>query len=246
MLRTLVAAFAALLALAVPALAADAAPDAAIKRTVEQRLTGMKVLSVTKTNYNALYEIRTDDNELFYTDEKVTFLFVGAIRDAKDPSRNLTEERIQALTAVKFQEMPFAGSFKMVRGNGKRQLGYFTDPNCPYCRQIEQEFLKLDDVTIHVFLYPILSAESAPRARNVWCSPDKAKAWNDLMLNGTMPAQAASNCNTTAIDQNLAFGRKIRVQSVPTLVMPNGVRAPGYRPAAQIAKMLDEAATAKN
>lgn len=219
------------------------ANEAAVRRAFEQRVPNTKVLSVTKTPYAGLYELRTDDNELLYTDEKVTFIFVGSILDGQDPRRNLTEERLRKLTAIKFDELPLGLAFKMVRGTGKRQVAYFTDPNCPYCRKLEQELMQVDDVTIHVFLYPIISPESAPKTKSVWCSPDRAKAWLDLMLKNIQPT-AAGSCDTP-IEKVIALGRKYKIESVPTLIFTNGERLAGMRPAAQISKLLDGAASGK-
>ncbi len=218
--------------------------ETALKRAVEERMPGVRVLGVVKTPYAGLYEVRTEDNEIFYTDEKAAFLFVGAIRDGRDPQRNLTEERQQALSAISFSELPFDGAFKIVRGTGRRQLAYFTDPNCPYCKQLEKELTQLDDVTISVFLYPILSADSLPKSRAVWCSTDRSKVWLDWMLGGVAPATTAI-CDSQAIDRNLAFGRRIRVTSVPTLIYPNGTRSAGMRPVASIARAIDEAGSRK-
>lgn len=217
------------------------ANEAAIKRTLEQRLQGMKIQAVSKSPFGNLWEVRTSDNDIFYTDEKVTYIFVGSIRDGQNPQRDLTEERRQRLSAINFNELPFGQSFKIVRGNGKKQIAYFSDPNCPYCRQVEREFQQLDDVTIHVFMYPILSADSMPKSRAVWCSADRTKTWQDMMLNGVQPPQAKDNCDTP-LEKNLAFGQKIRVNSVPTMMFPNGVRIAGYRPAAELLKAYDQPA----
>jgi thiol:disulfide interchange protein DsbC len=234
------------LALAQEALAQASPPasgtEAMIKRTLEERMPGIPIAGVVKTNFGGLYEVRSDENEIFYTDDKVTFVIVGTIRDGHNPQRNYTEERLQAITAVPFADLPFEDSFKIVRGTGKRKVAYFTDPNCPYCKQLERELLQLNDVTINVFLYPILSADSAPKARGVWCSNDRSKTWLDWMLNGVPPAEAPSSCNTQSVDKTLAFGHKIRVNSVPTLVFSNGTRWSGMRPAAMLTKMLDETA----
>jgi thiol:disulfide interchange protein DsbC len=216
--------------------------EASIKRTFEERAKGVKVLSVTRTPYAGLYEIRTDDNELLYTDDKVNFIFAGSILDGRDPRRNLTEERMRKITAVKFDELPLSSGFKIVRGNGKRQVAYFTDPNCPYCRKLEQEMVQLEDVTIHVLLFPILAADSMPKSRAVWCAKDRAKTWLDLMLNNVQPTPV--ECDTP-IEKVLAYGRKIKVESVPTLIFANGERVAGMRPAAQLAKKLDAAAASK-
>lgn len=232
-----------LAAIAIPVALAFAsgaqANESTIKRAIEERLDGVKVQSVTRTPYAGMWEVRTTDNEIFYTDQRVSFIFVGSVRDGKDPQRNLTEERLQRLTAVKFETLPFDQSFKIVRGAGRRQIAYFSDPNCPYCRQVEREFQQMDDVTIHVFMYPILSAESAPRTRAVWCATDRTKAWQDLMLNGVQPPAARDSCDAP-IQKNVELGKKIRIQSVPTLLFPNGVRISGYRPAAELIKAFEQ------
>jgi thiol:disulfide interchange protein DsbC len=139
--------------------------------------------------------------------------------------------------------LPLASAFKIVRGNGKRQVAYFTDPNCPYCRKLEQEFTQVDDVTIHVFLYPILSAESMPKSKSVWCSPDRTKAWLDLMLKNIQPT-AAATCDTP-IEKVVSLGRKYKVESVPTIIFANGERLSGMRPAAQLSKLIEQAAATK-
>ncbi len=218
------------------------AQEAFIKRTIEERVPGFKVEGVAKTPFGGLYEVRNPDAEILYTDEKVSFIIVGNIRDGKNPDHDFTAERVKKLTAIKFEDLPLASAFKIVRGKGTRQVAYFTDPNCPYCRQIEREMQQLDDLTIHVFLYPILNLQDSPvKSRNVWCSADRAKAWNDLMFNGVQPVAAPTSCSTP-IERNIALGRKMRINSVPTLVLANGERVPGMRPAAALKQMIEEAA----
>ncbi len=216
------------------------ATEATIKKTLEARMPGVKIVGVTKTPYGGLFEIRTEDNELIYVDEKVSFIVDGNILDGADPRRNITQERVKKLVGFKYEEMPFASAFKIVRGNGSRQMAYFSDPNCPYCRKLDQEIAQMNDVTVHVFLFPILSADSLPKAKAVWCSADRTKAWLDLMLKNTAPTNAG-NCDTP-IDGVLAFGRRHKVESVPTLVFTNGERIAGLRPAAQLSQMIDAAA----
>ncbi len=218
----------------------NSGPEAAIKKMLEERMPGVRIAGVTKTTYAGLFEVRTDDNDLIYVDEKVTFIFDGNVLDGTDPRRNFTQERVKKLVGFKYDEMPFASAFKIVRGNGSRQMAYFSDPNCPYCRKLDQEIAQMNDVTVHVFLFPILSADSMPKSKAVWCSPDRAKAWIDLMLKNT-PPPAAGNCDTP-IEKVLAFGRRHKVESVPTLVFTNGERVAGMRSAAQLSQMIDAAA----
>ena len=232
-----------LLALLVPVLALAQAADPAgkltneaiIKRTLEGRLGGVKVDAVAKTPYLGLYEVRLD-NEIIYTDEKMNYIFSGNIIDAKN-MQNLTEKRLRDLSSIKWDNLPLDTAVKTVRGNGKRMLAVFSDPNCPYCKRFEKDLAKIDNVTIYTFLYPILSQDSTDKSKGVWCSADKSKAWSDLMLNGTIPATA--RCDTP-IERTLELGRKYRVSGTPTLFFANGERVPGAIPADQMEKMLAE------
>jgi len=229
------------LALLAPVLALAQAADPAgklsseaiIKRTVESRLGGVKVEAVAKTPYLGLYEVRVG-GEILYTDEKMNYLFSGNIIDAKT-MQNITEKRLRELSAVKWENLPLDAAFKTVRGNGKRTLAIFSDPNCPYCKRFEKDLAKVDDITVYTFLYPILSQDSHEKSKAVWCSADKSKAWSELMLNGTVPA--AGRCDTP-IEKNLELGRKYRVSGTPTLIFANGERVPGAIPAEQIEKLL--------
>ena len=169
----------ALLALMLPAAqAAEPAgkltTESIIKRTLEGRLSGIKIESVTKTPYLGLYEVRVD-NEILYTDEKMNYIFSGNVIDAKS-MQNLTEKRLRELSGIKWGDLPLDAAFKTVRGNGKRTLAVFSDPNCPYCKRFEKDLAKIDDVTIYTFLYPILSPDSHEKAKAIWCSSDKSKA----------------------------------------------------------------------
>ena len=204
-----------------------------IKRTLEGRLGGVKIDGVAKTPYLGLYEVRMG-SEILYTDEKMAYIFSGNIIDAKS-MQNLTEKRLQDLSAIKWGDLPLASAFKTVRGSGRRVLAVFSDPNCPYCKRFEKDLAKVDDVTIYTFLYPILSQDSQDKSKAVWCSADKSKAWSDLMLNGAVLALA--RCDTP-IEKNLELGRKYRVNGTPTIIFANGERVPGAIPTEQIEKLL--------
>ena len=207
--------------------------ESIIKHTLEGRLGGVKVEAVTKTPYLGLYEVHVG-TEIIYTDAKMTYIFSGNIIDAKT-MQNLTEKRLSELNVIKWDDLPLDAAFKTVHGNGKRLLAVFVDPNCPYCKRFEKDLAKVDDITVYTFLFPILSQDSKQKAQAIWCSADKSKAWNDLMLNGKVPV--AASCDTP-IEKNLAFARKNNITGTPTLVFANGERVPGAVSAEQLEKML--------
>jgi thiol:disulfide interchange protein DsbC len=126
-----------------------------------------------------------------------------------------------------------------VRGNGKRKLAVFEDPNCGYCKRFERDLQKVDNVTVYMFLYPILSADSTAKSRNIWCAKDKATAWMDWMVRDQVPATAT--CDTSALNRNIEFGKKHKITGTPTLVFADGSRVPGAINAQQVEKFLAEA-----
>ena len=213
-----------------------------IKQLLESRLRpGTKVDGVVKTPYMGLYEARIGA-ELIYTDAKVDFLFAGNVLDAKTMD-NLTEERVNQLSAIKWEELPLANAIKQVNGNGKRQVAYFADPNCGYCKRFEQQALaQLKDTTVHIFMYPILSPDSTVKAKSVWCSKDKLKTWNDWMLKGQVPT-ASGTCDNP-IDANRALGERMNVRATPTVFLVNGQKVPGAIPHDQLEKLVATATLA--
>lgn len=193
-----------------------------------------KLEHVVKTPYAGLYEV-VIDGQLLYTDVQGQYLFNGSVIEVKN-RRNLTEERSRQLFAIEFDKLPLDLAVKRVKGNGKRKLAYFTDPKCGYCKRLEIELSKIDDVTLYIYLYPVFQG-SDEIVRNVYCAKDPVKAWDDLMLNGVTPAGAS--CKTPT-DKVLALGKKLRVNGTPNLVFGDGVQNPGYLPAEELEKRLGE------
>src|SRR5574343_1597831 len=211
------------------------ADEVDVRKGMEARL-GTKVESVTKAGFLGLYEVYADGN-IFYTDDKVTAIMVGAqLIDAKS-MKNVTEERMRKLTAIKFNELPLDRAIKQVRGDGKRVLATFEDPNCGYCKRLARDLQKLDNVTIYTFLYPILSEDSVRKSKQIWCSPDRTKAWNDWMVEGKAPS-GREDCDTSAVTKNQEFGRKLTISGTPTMFFADGERVPGAMPLARIEQKL--------
>lgn len=209
---------------------------AAIKRSLladYSQLIG-PVEQVNTTPIPGLYEVVTGDH-IFYTDKSAQYLIDGSMFDLKKRS-NLTEARSRALFAVDFSKLPLDLAIKKVKGNGSRKMAYFTDPNCGYCKKLEQELKNVDNVTLYLFLYPMFEG-SAEKAQAVWCSDDKIKAWDDLMLNGVQPAAGTCEAPNAKV---MALGRSLKVNGTPALIFANGIINPGYMPAANLDKALDQ------
>jgi thiol:disulfide interchange protein DsbC len=202
-----------------------AADEAEIRQNLAARIPQFaKIDEIRKAPMPGLYEVRINGFEIFYTDEQGNYLLQGNLIDVK-ARRNLTEERVEKLSEVAFDKLPVKDAFTIVRGNGKRKLAVF-----------ERDLTKVDNVTIHLFLYPVLGPDSVTKSRNIWCAKDKAKAWADWMQRGITPETA--ECDTAALTRNREFGQKYNITGTPTLIFSNGTRAPGAIPAAQVEKQL--------
>ncbi len=218
---------------------AVAAQEALIRKNLTERLPNLpKIDEVSKTPMNGLYELRVNESDIFYTDAEGNFLIQGNLIDTR-AKRNLTEERVEKLSAIDFDSLPLKDAFPVVRGNGKRKMAVFEDPNCGYCKRFERDLQKVSDVTIYMFLYPILSPDSTDKTKNIWCAKDKAKTWQDVMVRD-QPVPKAT-CDTAAIDRNVAFGKKHKITGTPTIFFADGSRVPGAISAAQVEKYLVEA-----
>jgi thiol:disulfide interchange protein DsbC len=197
--------------------------EATIAAEMAKKFPYSKIISVSKTPYLGLYEVAFDD-QLVYTDENMTYLFSGNILDMHT-LKNLTEARERQLYAIKFDALPLDLAIKNVKGDGKRKLAVFTDPNCPYCKRLEKEMVNLTNATVYVFVYPILPG-SEEKAKAIWCAPDRLKAWEDHMLSGVEP-KSEKACDTSALTKISMQAKKLGINLTPTLVFEDGVIKPG-------------------
>ena len=216
------------------------ATEALIKKVVEEKLK-LPIDEITPMPFGGLYELRVGP-KVIYSDSKGEYLFIGNVIDLKSAT-NLTLARTDAiadaaLPKIKFSDLPAGNAIKIVRGSGKRQMAIFEDPNCVYCKRLEKSIAELDDVTVFVYLYPVLGDDSVVKAKNILCAKDPGKTWSAWMDQGT-PIGNASGCNTSNIDKNLALGDKLEVTGTPTIFFNNGKRVPGAVSKDEIDKLLN-------
>ena len=217
---------------AVPAFAQDAE---AVKSALKKKFPEAPIDTVRKIPYGNLFEV-VGNGEIYYTDEKTSFLLIGTLVDVKT-KENVTEARQRQVNAVKFENLPLDSAFKIVRGNGSRKVAIFADPNCGYCKRFERDLLGISDITVYNFLFPILSPDSMEKAKQVWCSADRGQTWIDYMTKN-VALKGDGKCDTSAIDKALAFGKEKRITGTPTIIFEDGERVPGAMPIAQFEKKI--------
>jgi thiol:disulfide interchange protein DsbC len=219
------------------------ADEARIRQAVEAKLGGGRVDGVQATPIPGIFEVRfqgRDGPQIVYSDAQGSYFLTGHLIDVAR-NTDLTEERLKKLTAIEFSSLPLDLALKIQRGSGKRLLAMFTDPYCPYCRRLEQALLQLDDITVYVFMYPVIRPAAADHSRAVWCSKDRTKAWLELAAaeKPKVPA-ATANC-ANPVDKVIELGRALRINGTPTLFFANGERTGGMQ-LAQLRAKLDDIA----
>ena len=216
------------------------ADEADIRKAISSLYgASVKIDGVHKAGAMGLYEVQIG-TDILYSDEKGSYLLQGDIVDVK-AKKNITEARKTKLSQIKFSDLPLELALKTVRGNGRRIFATFEDPNCGYCKKLAKDMVTMTDVTIYTFLIPILSADSAEKTKAISCAADPAKAWNDWMVKGTLPASASCGTKT---DKVMALAEKLGVHGTPTIFLANGERIPGAVPAAQLEDALNRVAAA--
>jgi thiol:disulfide interchange protein DsbC len=200
--------------------------EANIRKSVQPRLVpGVKIESIKETPYSGLYEVRAG-GDIMYADKKGEFMLLGHVYSMKN-GVDLTRERLAELSKIKFSDLPLEMAVKYVKGNGKRVMAVFEDPYCSACRVFRKETIShLDNVTVYTFLYNILSPDSPVKSKNIWCSADRGKAWDEWMMSGKEPAVAPAAC-IAPNDQVSELGRTLGVHATPSIYFADGIRMEG-------------------
>ena len=219
-------------------IAATIAPQyAELARKLAKTLPEYTIVRISPSGVEGILEVLMEDNRIVYTDSSGKHLFNGHLFDV-DAHEDLTERRIEALTRIDVKQFPLADAFDIVHGDGKRQLYLFEDPDCPYCKKFEEQLPKINNVTLHIFLFPLttIHPHAYEHALGVWCAKDRQKAWTDKMMKGIDPPAVAKCANP--IDRNLALGEKIHIDGTPTIVFADGRVRSGMMSAEDLERML--------
>lgn len=213
---------------------ASTAADPAVITAIKTAYPNTAFDQINTTPIQGIYEVVMGKN-IAYTDRTGQYFLFGNLFDMRTQS-DLTQPKRLSLNKIEFGKLPLSDAIKTVKGKGERQLAVFADPNCVYCKRLEGEMEKVDNVTVYTFLMPILSQDSIVKAKAVWCAKDQGAAWRDLMVNNVAPASV--ECETP-VERNVTLGRGYGVNGTPTLVAADGRMLPGYAPADRIEAWLE-------
>jgi thiol:disulfide interchange protein DsbC len=207
-----------------------------IKATLQDRLgADAPIQSVSKTPVAGLYEVNLG-NQIIYSDAAGNYVLIGDLLDTQTHT-NLTQAKLAEQNKVGFDTLPLADAIKVVKGNGSRKIAVFSDPNCPYCKRLEESLKDVNNITVYTFLYPVLTPDSSVKSKIIWCASDRAAAWENWMVNHKAPT-GSGQCDTAALDKNLALGQRLKVDGTPTIILADGRRLPGAVSSDELEKQL--------
>jgi len=226
--------------LAGSAYAGDALKEMAVMATLKQKYPSTVIKSVSSTNLPGVYEVVMGKN-VAYVEESGRYFVFGHMFDMQTQT-DLTEGKIMAeqVAKVDFKKLPLKDAIKIVRGDGSRKVAIFSDPDCPYCKQLENNIANLTNVTIYLYLFPIdqLHPQAKAKSVGVWCAADQVKAWDGLMRRNEVPTGQCEN----PVDRNIALAEAMGINGTPTVILPDGSIIPGAPSAAKLEQMLNQAA----
>ena len=210
--------------------------DPGMMMTLKQLYPATTFKEVSRTTVPGIFEVVMGQN-IAYVDQSGRYFFFGRLFDMQK-QQDMTASKLEDSSKIDTATLPLNDAIKTVKGNGSRTFYVFSDPDCPYCKQLEQNLLGMSDVTIYTFLMPLegLHPQAKGKSIAVWCASDKVKAWDELMQKGIVPT--TSSCSHP-VDRNLALAERFGISGTPTLISPDGRKLPGAAPAGRIAQWLE-------
>ena len=206
-----------------------------VKSNLSKQHPKLSIENIQATDMKGIYS-GSMDGQVVYLGEDAQHILVGSMYRLSD-QKNLTQDLVLKQNSIDWKKLPLQDAVKSVRGNGKRQIAIFSDPNCPYCKQLEAELSKLNDVTIYTFIYPI-KTQSIAVSKQVFCEKDPALAWSNLISKGIQPSSKKTCANP--VERNLSLGKSLGLTGTPAIIFSNGFKVMGSHPAQDIEKMWKE------
>ncbi|WP_126448287.1 DsbC family protein [Sulfuricystis multivorans] len=212
------------------------AGTAGVEKRLREQYPATNITEVRESPMNGVYEVVMGRN-IGYTDESGRYMLFGHMFDMKE-QKDLTAQRLDEINKIDVSALPLTDAIKTVKGDGSRKIYVFSDPDCPFCKRLEPELAKLDNVTIYTFLYPLegLHPDAKRKAEIIWCAKDRAKAWNEFMVSGKLP-EGVDKCDNP-VERNIRLGISLGINGTPTIIFDGGMIAPGALPAVEIERRL--------
>ncbi|MBA4422790.1 MAG: protein-disulfide isomerase [Syntrophus sp. (in: bacteria)] len=192
------------------------------EETFRKNFPNIRLDSITPTAVTGLYEIVSEGRVAYYAPGP-EYLITGSLITRE--GRNLTEERAEKIKARNLKETPLEKALKI--GGGPHTVIEITDPDCSYCRKASAFLSSRNDVTRHVFFFPLsIHPNAEAKIRYIFCATDRARAYEEAMA-GKLDDMKFKPCDDAAaaelVKAHKEIGARIGVTGTPLFLIDGQV-----------------------
>lgn len=222
-------------------------PEALIENQLKKLDVTISIESVTPSPMPGIYRVLLQGGFILYSSENGQFFIKGEMLEVRGNQLvNLTEEikrqqNAKLLKSLKSEDLVIFSP----KGETKGIIYVFTDVDCGYCRKLHQEVDQLNELGIELryLAFPRNGQQSSAykKMTDAWCSVDRKQALTDLKTGKPISVEIKGDraACSAIIDKQYKLGVQMGINGTPAMVLENGQVIPGYRPAADIAKILN-------
>lgn len=210
---------------------------------------GVTVKSVKPAPARGLFEVLFEKGGgigLVFIDFAKKHLLEGQVMNLATKQPVIAHEqelpKPKQFTGVDPKLIPVQHAFTIGNPKGSKKMYVFTDPDCPYCRNLHPELIKLEklmpDLAIHIMLYPLqqLHPQAYDKARVVLSS--KSRQNLDKAFEGKELPKPKGAEGKASVDAIIQFSQEQGINGTPTILLPNGSPYQGARSAEAIQKSI--------
>jgi len=176
---------------------------------------------------------------VLYMDFSKSYVIAGNFMSIADKA-NISQRELIRLRRVDLTTIPLTDSLVIGDPGAPKKVIVFTDPQCPYCEKLHPELKKVvktdPSVVFFIKLMPLvkLHPEAYKISKAILCE-DSLQLLEDSFAGKPVPEPS---CESDAVDRTLKLAQELGIGSTPTIILPDGRLAPGYRPAEDILKLI--------
>jgi len=211
--------------------------DKTTANQIKEAIPSLAIDTVRHAPIKGLYELQVGRN-IYYSDKSGKHLISGGNIFEIESRRNLTRERMEEINRIEWSLLPLDKAIVSGDKKGKLKLAVFTDPDCPYCKKLEEELDKMTGVKVYTFLFPLvqLHPQAYAKSEAIWCSKNQHETMQKVMLDKFIPAK--TSC-ATPINDIIALAKKLNISGTPTIIAGDGRIASGGKDADALKAWLE-------
>jgi len=215
-------------------------PEQQVRESLAELAPELPINSVAESPLPGVYEV-VSDGQIYYLTPDGRYMLEGSIIDLVDRV-NVSEQRRGNLQLALIQEVPEEQMivFDNDSEDATRWITVFTDTDCGFCQKLHREIDTITnaDIKVRYLMFPRAGMESASaeELQSVWCADDQQAAMTAAKTGGRVSYATCEN----PIQSHVDLAGRVGLRGTPLIYLDDGTKIPGYRPAAELIRMVSE------